>query len=254
MTSKDKNLLRHGIHSELFLLAYSKPDTIYGIAKRHQDTEKRPDTSKTGIALDKLEKAGYLYLKNKKYHPNIERLSKELSEYLSLQEIELDDHEFTYIQQLLTENDFFMLLSMDVLHRILTQPPRIHHINALQVICNNIGMMCTFFMLSKKNNEKIITDETKMKSILKISDELDKDIAPIYKKMEQTIKGNKSLRKRKMNTVSHINNSMKSYILGNIVLDKFQISTLEKLEKLWEWHDGFQAGIETSEKFKDMII
>jgi hypothetical protein len=248
MTTKETSLLRHGIHSELFLVAYSHPDTIYGIAKRHQDTENRPDTSKTGKALEKLEKAGYLYSKNKKYHPNIERLSKELSEYLSLEEINLTDREFTYIQQLLTKNDFFILLYNDVLYRILTQPPRIHHIDALQVICNNIGMMCTFFMMARKNNEQIVTAETKRKSISKISDELDKDIETVYKKMKYSVKGSKSIRKKKMNTVTHINNSMKSYILGNVILDKFQTETLEKLANLWEQHDGFQAGIETSGK------
>jgi|APSaa5957512535_1039671.scaffolds.fasta_scaffold107946_1 hypothetical protein len=250
MTTKNNTLLRRGIHSELFLLAYVMPDTGYGIAKRHQDTKKRPDTSKTGKALERLEKADYLYLKNKKYYPNIEKLSYDLLEYLDSEGIELDVVESKLIKEILEQNSFFMLLGMDTLYRILTQPTRIHHIDALQVISNHIGMMCTFGLIPEKNNKKTI-NKTKRKSISNISKELDTDIQIINKKMETSIKGSKSIRKKKMESVNNLGNSIKGLILGSNILDKASTSTLKKLENLWDGHDGFEAGMLTSEKFSN---
>lgn len=250
MTIKNNTLLRRGIHSELFLLAYDKPDTGYGIAQRHQDTEKRPDTSKTSKALERLEKADYLYLKNKKYHPNVEKLSNDLLEYLDSEGIELDSVESNLIGEILEQNSFFMLLGMDILHRILTQTARIHHIDALQVISNHIGMMCTFYLMPKKNNKKLITDKTKRKSVSQISKELDVDAQKINDMMKKSIKGSKSTRKKKMEVVNNVGEHMKSLILGSKILDKASVSTLEKLENLWEQHDGYMAGITTSEKIR----
>ena len=67
--------------------------------------------------------------------------------------------------------------------------------------------------------------------------------------MENSLKGSKSIRKKKMETVNYFGDSMKSLIVGSKILDKASIQTLEKLENLWEWHDGFEAGMQTFEKF-----
>ena len=253
MTIKDSTLLRRGIHSELFLLVYAQPDTGYGIAKRHQNTTKRPDTSKTSKALERLEKANYITLKNKKFHPNLEKLAYDLLEYLDSKDIQLDEIESKFIKDLLKQNSFFMILPQDVLYRILTQPPRIHHIDALQVICNHIGMMCTFFLMPKKDNKQVTTNATRRKTILQISDELDADILNVSDEMQTKIKGSKVTRKKKMETVNAFGSFMKSFILGSTILDKIPVSTLEKLENLWEQHEGFQIATLRPNNIKSLL-
>ena len=235
-------MLRRGIHSELFLLAYVKPDTGYRIAQKHQDTTKRPDTSKTSKALNRLEKANYIILKNNKYHPNIEKLSCDLAEYLNSEAIELDETESKFIKDLLTQNPFSTILGQDVLYRMLIQSTKIHHIDALKVISNHIGMICTFYLMPKKNDEKTVTNKTKNKTISKLSKELHVDVQKVNETVKKLIKGSKSVRNKKMNSVNDFGSFMKSFILASTILDKTSIVTLEKLEHLWEQHDGFEIG------------
>ncbi|MGY5149066.1 MAG: hypothetical protein ACW9W3_03300 [Candidatus Nitrosopumilus sp. bin_68KS] len=254
MTTKDSTLLRRGIHSELFLLAYDKPESGYGIAQRHQDTTKRPDTSKIGNALDRLVTANYLHIKNKKYHPNFEKLSEDLFGYLSSKRVELYEHESKILKEMVKQNFIFLFLGKDVLYRMLIQPLRIHHIDALDVISNHIGMMCTFYKMLKNKNSVIISDEAKRKSISKISEELDDEISNVNEDMKKSFKGSKSIKKQKMSALDGVNSLMKSLILTSKILDKSTIETVEKLGNLWDQRDGFQIGIETSEKLRKFSV
>lgn len=246
-------MLRRGIHSELFLLAYAKPESGYGIARRHQDTIRRPDTSKTSKALDRLEESGYLYLKNKKYYPNFEKLSYELFRYLNSKDIKLDEIESKFFKRLIEENLFFMFLGQDTLYRILIQPTRIHHIDALQIICSHVGMMCTQIARSRKMNISILTEDAKRKSISKISEEFDIDILDANKEIETIFKGSKFIRKKKIDAAKSIDDPMKSLVLGIAILEKAPLSMLEKLEHLWENHDGFKIGASVHDPVKALF-
>lgn len=251
MTIKENSLLRRGIHSELFLMAYVMPNTGYRISQMLRQTDKRPDTSKTNPALKKLENAGYVVFKNKKYHSNLDRVLKEMKLFLDSKSIFLDEYEMKFLSNLLGENFFSMFVGADAIIRILSQPSKIHHIDALEVICNNVGMMCTFALQTRKKNPE--NDTTMKKSVSGISKELDGEILLINEKMEKSTKGSKSVKKRKMSAIDSLNSIMKSFILESIILEKTNTSTLEKLEVLWDQRTGYMIGSQSSTLAFDIL-
>lgn len=76
----------------------------------------------------------------------------------------------------------------------------------------------------------------------------------ILKVNYESIRGSKSIKKKKPNSVNDFGNFVKSLILGSVILEKVSTSTLEKLEKLWEQHDGFQVGTSMYENLVNKSI
>ncbi len=261
--AKKRQLLRHGLSSEVFLLAYYIPDSGLGIARRYESIRhgikkmptsiefphlpqkaKRPANDKISQELKKLVSEGYLVIKNKKYYASAERLVNEIVIRLNLMGIELESNEKIFLNRLLQQNYFFTFTSFDTLSEIGDQPKRIHHVDAINKFCTKIGMMCTLASHSKEKNPNQ-THQNSDKSIERINEELEEITESINTKFLKKYK--KSIRKRKHRSVSLINSTMKSVVVSTIILDRLPINTLKKFALLWDQHYGFQMGLLMSE-------
>lgn len=236
-------MLRKGLTSELFFLAFLVPETGYTLAQRLQGTKKTPNTSKTTLALKKLEKDGYLRREEDgKYHHVPEKLVRELIDYLkNEQETILDEKEKRILRNLVSENYFFIFAAHDVIHKMIDRPKGIHDLDTLKTISDKIGFISALILESKKkrgdSNKPIINQ-----SFEKNQEDLAKFVVETNKMMEAKIKGKKSVRNKKMKSVNILNNVMKSMLMIGILFHKVPDTTIEKFACLWAQYDGFRFG------------
>lgn len=261
--SKKRHLLRHGLSSEVFLLAYYLPDSGFGIAKRYErirkmpsttpnidaypnfpTKSKRPATAKISQELKKLVSDDYLVLKDRKYRANFERLTVDIESRLNLLDIILDSAEKIFLYRLLQQNYFFTFSSFDTLYEIKTQPKRIHHIDAIEEFCNKIGMFCTVALHSKENESDKLQPNSG-KTIEQINEELEEITKSINTEFLRKYK--KSMRKNKQLAINLTSYTMKSLIVSVIILNRLPLSTAKKLAPLWDQSYGFKIGVMMSE-------
>lgn len=240
-------MLRKGLTSELFYLAFLMPDSGYALAQRSQNTKKTPNTSKTGPALKKLENAGYLRREEGKWYPNPERLSSDIIEYLEEEiGIALDGEEEKILKKMFTESIFFMFVGFDIFQEIEDRPKNSHNVDALKYISDKIGLISAVMLESKKKAGNLTPKNNK--SFEQIQKELDESIKDINNKMETKIQGKKSVRNKKMESIDLLNKGVKSFIMMAILFDKIPNETIEKFAFLWSQYLGFQIGIGLSNK------
>lgn len=235
-------MLRKGLTSELFYLAFLIPDSGYALAQRSQGTKKTPNTGKTTPALRKLVKAGYLIRKEKKLYPVPEKLADAIINYLEDEiEVTLEDIEKRILKNMLSENMFFLFVGFDVFQEIEERPMNSHKIDALKNIADKIGFISALMLESKKKSGTNIP--VNQKSFEQIQQELEEFVQNTNKTMETKVKGRKSIRNKKMDSVSILNNAMKSFIMMGVLFDKIPNETIEKFANLWSQYQGFQIGV-----------
>lgn len=237
------NMLRKGLTSELFYLAFLMPDSGYALAQRSQNTKKTPNTSKTGPALKKLQDAGYLVRKEDgKLYPITEKLSADVISYLENEmDISLEDGEAKILKNMLSENGYFLFVGMDIFSEIENRPTASHNIDALKTICDKIGLICATILESKKKSGN--PEPVNRKSFEEIQKELKEFVKDTNIKMETSIKGKKSVRNNKMESINMATEGMKSFIMMSILFEKIPNDTIQKFANLWSQYLGFQIGI-----------
>jgi hypothetical protein len=163
----------------------------------------------------------------------------------------LTENEVKILRNILTNTTFFNIISADIIQHMQYRAKGEHEINALQVICNKIGMLACTYQYCFKNKSKFnIKSELQStsnpsinQSFEKISEELKKLGDNAIEDMRYTLKGNKSSRQSKLNTIELIGNTMISMILIGIVFEKISEDTLHKFTLLWDQYQGFQFGM-----------
>ncbi len=252
-------MLRKGLTSELFFLAFLQPETGYKLAQnlqRMQSSKKIPNTSKTHPALKKLEEAGYLRREDDgKFHYVPEKLVQELIDYLKKeQDTVIDAKEKKFLNYLMSENYFFFHASHEVIHRMIGRPKRTHDLDSIKTISDKIGQICAMQLEIKKKyrSNKPKTNQ----SFEKIQKDLSKFVEVENKKMEALFKlkqikqiekkiGRETTLKEKMIGIDMLNKTLKSKILIEALFDKIPNTTIEKFAYLWSQYYGFQIGINT---------
>lgn len=157
MSKKLYNLITKGLSSELYLLAYLEPNNIRKLAQKLQNTSGTPTNySKASPEIHNLTIAKYLKhnQNDEKYYVNIDSLSLELENILIEKNILLKEIEKKYLLKVLEENDFFKLISKDIIKKIQAQKKGKHEINALEVFSERIGMMSSTILLYKKMDKR----------------------------------------------------------------------------------------------------
>jgi hypothetical protein len=227
------------------------PDSGYSLAQRLQNTKKTPNTSKIYPVLNKLVKAGYLKKENGKYVHNVKTLVEDIKWVLESSNFPLIDAEVKILRNILANTTFFTILSSDIIQQMQNRPKGEHEINALQVICNKIGMLACIHQYHTQNKSEFDTvsklqsvSNTNMgKSFEKVSEELKEFSNEVIKKMDHTIKGSKSVKQSKLNAIELIGNTLVSMILIGNVFEKIPNDTLRKFTLLWDQYNGFQLGM-----------
>ena len=80
-------------------------------------------------------------------------------------------------------------LSEQIIKKIVRQPPRVHNIDAIQIICDNIGYFAAYFMVARKNmpgKKEISINESQQ--ILDVLDPVWNQISPILEKSVTWVK------------------------------------------------------------------
>jgi len=150
MTTNSIDLLRKGLTSEYFLVAFLEKDpSRYRLAQLVQNKEVgKPETSKSYDVIKKLTDSRYLVKKNKNHYPNLEKLVDTI-DFTSLWDWQesLDPDEKNMLVGMLQNREFFKVVSNEILEEIHNQPYRIHNIDALQIIANKIGLLTAAIIL-----------------------------------------------------------------------------------------------------------
>ncbi len=247
-------MLRKGLTSELFFLAFLQPETGYTLAQRLQGSKKTPNTSKTSIALKKLEKAGYLRREEDgKFYHIPEKLVQELIDYLKNEQgVILDEKEKKILRHLISENYSFFFASHEVIHKMLDRPNGTHDLDAIKTISDKIGQISAEHLeLKKKYGSNIPKTNQPFE---KTQEDLSKFVEVENKKWEALFRWKKFTQiekkrgieftlKEKMKAVNTFNNTVKSSMMIEILFDKMPDTTIEKFAYLWSQYYGFQLGL-----------
>ena len=247
-------MLRKGLTSELFFLAFLQPETGYTLAQRLHGSKKTPNTSKTSIALKKLETAGYLRRgEDGKFHHVPEKLVQELIDYLKNEQgVILDEKEKKILRHLISENYSFFFASHEVIHKMLDSPKGTHDLDAIKTISDKIGQISAIQLELKKKYSSNIPKTNQ--PFGKIQEDLSKFVEVENKNWEALFKWKKFTQfekkigieytlKEKMKAVDTFNNILKSERMIEILFDKIPDTTIEKFAYLWSQYSGFQLGL-----------
>ena len=247
-------MLRKGLTSELFFLAFLQPETGYTLAQRLQGSKKIPNTSKTSTSLKKLEKAEYLRRdKDGKLHHVPEKLVQELIDYLKNEQgVILDEKEKKILRHLISENYSFFFASHEVIHKMLDRPKRTHDLDAIKTISDKIGEISAIHLELKKKYSSNIPKTNQ--PFEKIQEDLSKSVEVENKKWEALFRWKKFTQiekkrgieytlKEKMKSIDTFNNIVKSRKMIEILFDQISDTTIEKFAYLWSQYYGFQIGI-----------
>jgi len=251
-------MLRKGLTSELFFLAFLQPETGYRLAQMLQGSKKTPNTSKTSTALKKLEKAGYLRRKEDgKFYHVPEKLAQELFDYLENEQgVILDEKEKKILRNLISENYYFIFAAHEVIHKMIDRPKGTHDLDAIKTISDKIGQIFAVHLKLKKKYSSSNKPKNNQ-SFEKIQEDLSKFVKDSNMKMEAIIRnkrftriekklGKKYTYNEKMKSINLLNNTMKSSIMIGVLFEKIPDTTLEKFAYLWDQYYGFQIGINLS--------
>lgn len=149
----DSSLIRSGLASEYFLLAFLEPRSAYKLGQIIQNTTGKPDSSMITPHIDALKKSGYLFgEKGEKLSPNLDKLISEINVILSQKHIPLDKKESDFLLSVLQDRTFFQIVTNEIIRDIQNQPFRIHNIDALSIISEKLGFISSMFLLIKTLN------------------------------------------------------------------------------------------------------
>lgn len=251
MSRKTRDLLTKGLTSELYLLAYIEPNNIRKLGQMLQNTSGHPTNySKLNPAIHNLTIAKYLKhnQKDEKYYVSISKLSLELENILKEKNIFLSEVEKKYLLKVIEENNFFKLLSKDIVTKIQSQEKGKHEINALEIFCERIGMMTIQTFLHKKMDKKRRLDgidDPKLSFEEKIAgiDEMKKEWSKITPKLDEGIeKLLKNMPKMPVfeEFIIPMLKNMPSFMILFLIPDE----TLMKLGSLWKGFEGVQLSLQ----------
>jgi len=243
---KKSDLLTTGLSSELFLLAYLEPNNVRQLAQKLQNTSRHPTNySKAYPAVHDLAIAEYLKFNpnDEKHYVNIKKLVKELESILNERNMHLNDNEKLYLEKILEQNEFFKIMSQDVVKKIQDQEKGVHKINALEVFCERIGGLSAGALIQKKfsknnnldslYNPKISFEEN-IKEIQDILDELHPAFDKI-KHMDNPLLEHPAFKEVMLPFLKHMDTVMIFFLIPS--------ESLEKLMRLWNQSDGVKFAL-----------
>lgn len=255
MVLKSHNLIRTGLTSELFLLAFFRPDTAYVFAQRLQNTKTKPNTGKIYPAIKSLTNAGYLKHFENKFYPNYTKLISDINKELKKKNKSLKEDEVKIIELILKHGQIFWILSFNALQKLIKQKNGVHKVDALQTICDIIGEWATIWLFKREREANIKKSISKLEissyqKFVSIFNELDKELSDIPTKlnlkMEQYITDKKNefdkLSNNELEFIKDGRNFIRS-IPSFIVFGLVPKNTLRKMSMLWTQHDGFNLGV-----------
>ena len=241
-------MLTTGLSSELFLLAYLEPNNIRQLAQKLQNTSGDPTNySKAHPAIQDLAIENYLKFnsKDEKHYVNLQKLTDELESILIERDILLNEDEKNYLQKILEQNEFFKIISQDIVKKIQAQEKGIHRINAIDVFCERIGVLSAGALLhrkTQKNDElesicdpKLSFDEN-IKEIQKILQEIGSGIDEGIKNIDNPMIDHPIFREFLLPVVKHMDSLMVFYMIPLV--------SLEKLMLLWGGSDGVKLALQ----------
>jgi len=152
MSINSTDLLRKGVTSEYFLVAFLKTKSAFGLG---QIIQKRSAINPKNLYphIDKLKDTGYVLEKDKKIYPNLRKLVKIINaEFLITKDMALTEKEEKFLVSVFENRQFFEKMSNDLIRTITRQKNRVHQIDALEIISDKIGFFASIFLLSKSMN------------------------------------------------------------------------------------------------------
>ena len=144
-------MIRSGLTSEYFLLAFLEPRSAYKLGQIVQNTTDKPDSSMMTPHINALKNSDYLLgEKKEKLSPNLTKLISEINTtFLSQKQDMLDKNESDLLVSLLRDRTFFQLVSKEITQDIQGQQFRTHNIDALKIISDKLGLIAAMFLLLK---------------------------------------------------------------------------------------------------------
>jgi len=253
MSRKKEGLLTTGLSSELYLLAYIEPDNARKLTQKLQNTSVNPTNySKTNPVIHDLTIKKYLKhnQNDEKYYVNIKKLVEELELILKECDITLDDNEKLHLTKILEQNEFFKIISQDVVKKIQEQEKGIHKINALDVFCERIGMFSSGILLQKKldksgNLDNLYDSDLSFEENITEFQEIWKEV---YDNASSEINSaNIPLLEHPL--VQELFLPLMKNLDSLMIFYLIPVTTLEKLSRLWKGSEGIMLSLDLIDKF-----
>jgi hypothetical protein len=250
---KKAGLLTTGLSSELFLLTYLEPNNIRQLAQKLQNTSRNPTNySKVSPAIHDLTIHKYLKhnQKDEKYYVNLKKLVEELELILKERDTTLEENEKLLLTKILERNEFFKILSQDIIKKIQEQEKGIHKINALEVFCSRIGMLSSGVLLQKKRDRSENLDlydpemsfEENMTEIKEMWKEIHDGIENKMNELNSPLMEHPLVKEFLLPLMKNLDSLMLFYVIP--------VTTLEKFTVLWESYEGVKLALDTIDAFR----
>ena len=251
VSRKKTDLLTTGLSSELFLLAYLEPNNIRQLGKKLQNTSGHPTNySKVNPAIHNLTVKKYLkHNENGKFYPNIEKLGEELEVILKEKSFELKNDEKLFLTKILEQNEFFKIISQDIIKKIQDQDIGVHKINAIDVFCERIGVLSSGVLMHKKFDKSGNLDLYDPKMSF---DENFTDIQELWKEMYEGAEN--KMKEFEIPLIDHP--AVKELLLpimknlpSLMIFYLIPITALEKFIMLWKGSEGVKLSLDMIKQF-----
>ena len=150
MARKIHNLIRTGLSSELFLLAYIKPDIPRRLASILYNSDD-PDTGKIYPAIHSLTLQKYLRVDDgNRMHVRIKTLVRDFDDVLQSKKFSLDDDEKTILASILQEKGFISSMAPYALERIKeNSKSKKHNTDALHILSDTLSTLAAGYHFGK---------------------------------------------------------------------------------------------------------
>lgn len=181
MTSEITDLVRGGLSSEYFLTCFLKgPASGYALGQIVQN-RKKPNTKTLHTATAALKNAGFITRDERnRFCINPKMLVETIEdEFLREKRVTLSAREKKMIADILGNKGPFAFVSDQMISKIHNQKFRFHNIDALEMICDNIGGFAASFLTARKS----VPNSNKEKQSLSKSQDTFDLLNPIWNQM-----------------------------------------------------------------------
>lgn len=238
MARKIHNLLRTGLTSELFLLAYIKPDKPRRLAKRLYDSED-PDTSKIYPAIHSLTLANHVKMNDDNLVcANIKSLVNGFEQMLQAKKLSLEDNEKAILLNLLQAKMFISAMAPHALEKIRkNSKSQKHDTDALSIVADTLGAVTSTYHLGeafRSNDNEVLSrsDQDAYKEMAELFDD-EGVLNSMNQQMRQMKKENPELQ------IANVDSMLKQLLYGiqlNIYLKSMDVpdNLYDKLSALTE--------------------
>lgn len=246
-------MIKEGLPSELFLLAFHRPGTGYDLTKRRQNS--RTSRSQTYKILDKLVSKGILIKHENKYRHEPSVLLQNMKEYLDKNYPDFGHAEMKYVEMFLSLGSvlsIFALLDMELLLAMEEKA------DAMESLCQSIGILVASYQYAKKyyiskfvtnNSSDVSRISTSRKSFEGEMQDIEHLKNQFNEKMRKKLKGSKNAQEKKMVTIKTYGDMLGSFLLYSYICEKIPDDMLNKFCKLWDQYMGMECAMEISAQF-----